>query len=216
MKTDKKLKAACEKLHANDEGYKTASNIDFLLFICGLIIALFAIRAFIFEPVRVDGTSMQNTLQDGERCIVEKVGYWFAKPKQGDIVIIHYPGRGAESFVKRVIATEGQTIELRHEPSGNVKTDKRDEYSVYIDGEKLDESRYSANFLFDPVFYSTWTIDAAGGGTTFTVPEGCVFVMGDHRTNSQDSRRVGPIELSNVVGQVHGVLYPFDKMRSVD
>lgn len=216
MKKNKTAKASSERLHAKDSGFKAASNIDFLLFICGVVIALLTVRAFIFEPVRVDGTSMQNTLQDGERCIVEKVGYWFGAPKSGDIVIVHYPDRGNESFVKRVIATGGQTIELRHEAE-NLKGlgELASAYSVYIDGQKLDESAYSDNFLFDPVFYSTWNIDLSPN-KPYTVPEGYIFVMGDHRTNSHDSRKVGPIPLYDVVGRVHGVLYPFDSIRSVD
>ena len=208
-------KEASEKLHAKDRGYKAASNIDFFLFIIGLVLTLLAIRALVFEPVLVDGESMQNTLQDGERCIVEKVSYWVERPKSGDIVIVHFPGRGSESFVKRVIATGGQTIELREElvvdPDTHIASH---EYNVYIDGEALDESAYEENMLFDPIFYSKWDIGFGQDGK-YTVPEGYVFVMGDHRTNSKDSRSVGPIPLSSVVGRVHGVLYPFSEIRIV-
>ena len=213
MKKNKGTQQASERIHAKDSGYRSASNIDFALFIAALLIALFAIRAFIFEPVRVDGTSMQNTLQDGERCVVEKVSYWFASPKAGDIVIVHFPDRGNESFVKRVIATGGQTIELKGSLSRTIKGGA--DFEILIDGVPLDESAYRENMLIDPAVYSAWTIDCAGGSTIYTVPEGYVFVMGDHRTNSMDSRRVGPIPLHNVVGRVHGVLYPFDVMRPV-
>ena len=214
MKAEKRTKQACEKLHSKDSGYKAASNVEFALFIAAMMIALFAIRAFIFEPVRVDGESMQNTLQDGERCVVEKVSYWFTKPKAGDIVIIHFPGRGSQSFVKRVIATEGQTIELRGTLSRTLKGGR--DFEILIDGEALDESAYGDNMLIDPAVFSDWSISGAGTDGKYVVPEGCVFVMGDHRTNSMDSRRVGPIPLYDVVGRVHGVLYPFDRMRSVD
>ncbi|MBO6060863.1 MAG: signal peptidase I [Clostridia bacterium] len=213
MNRDKKyVRQACEKLHAKDSGYRSASNIDLLIFIAGLLVTLLAVRAFIFEPVRVDGESMLNTLQDGERCIVEKVSYWVTSPKSGDIVIVHYPGRGNESFVKRVIATGGQTIELKKE--GNTKGQA--EYYVVVDGERLDDSAYRDTMLFDGVFYSPWLIDGSAG--PYTVPEGYVFVMGDHRTNSHDSRAssVGPIPLSDVVGRVHGVLYPINRIRKVD
>lgn len=212
-KTEKYTRAASEKLHSKESGYKSASNIEFLMFIVGLALVLLAIRAFIFEPVRVDGRSMQNTLQDGERCIVEKVSYWAAKPKAGDIVIVHYPGRGADSFVKRVVATGGQTIELREELAVDPETHIAEmKYRIYIDGEVLDESAYEDTMLFDPTFYSEWKACEDG---KLTVPEGYVFVMGDHRTNSHDSRYVGPIPLSDVVGRVHGVLYPFNDIRFV-
>ena len=215
-KIKKKTRALSDKLHAKDKGYKSASNVEFVLFIIGLVITLLVIRAFVFEPVMVDGESMQNTLQDGERCIVEKVSYWLYPPKSGDIVIVHFPGRGSESFVKRVIATGGQTIELREELVVDPDTYiGKSEYRVYIDGEILDESAYADSMLFDPIFYSSWDIEFGEDGV-YTVPEGYVFVMGDHRTNSRDSRSVGPIPLSSVVGRVHGVLYPFDKARLVD
>ncbi len=90
MKTEKAVAAKAEQLHKNDAGYKSNGNVHFLLYLVGLIIGVFAIRAFIFEPIRVDGESMWNTLRDNERCIAEKVSYWFTEPKQGDIVIVHY------------------------------------------------------------------------------------------------------------------------------
>ena len=214
-KTVKNTREAREKLHAKESGYRSAANAEFLLFIIGLVLVLLTVRAFVFEPVRVDGKSMQNTLQDGERCIVEKVSYWVSSPKAGDIVIVHYPGRGADSFVKRVVAVGGQTIELRKDfvvdPETNIGSLK---YHIYIDGEVLDESAYEDTMLFDPTFYSEWDVGQGEDGK-FTVPEGYVFVMGDHRTNSHDSRYVGPIALSNVVGRVHGVLYPFKDIRFV-
>ncbi len=213
----KKTRAAAEKLHANDKGYKAASNIDFLIFVAGLILAMIAIRAFVMEPVRVDGPSMQNTLQNGERCIVEKVSYWFTKPKTGDIVILHFPDRGNENFVKRVIATEGQTIELGEELVTDPETNiNRVNYYVLIDGERLDESQWADTWLFDEGYRNIpITCEGAVDGK-YTVPEGCVFVMGDHRTNSQDSRYVGAIPLSDIVGRLHGVIYPFSARRSVD
>lgn len=206
----------CEKLHEKDKGFKSASNIDFLIFIGGLLVALFAVRAFLFEPVRVDGESMLNTLYDGERCMVEKVSYWFAKPKAGDIVIVHFPDRGSESFVKRVVATEGQTIELEREVVTDPKTNAESFHNyILVDGVRLDESEYEATMLLDQPAYSPWSISYVSSGSTYVVPEGCVFVMGDHRTNSHDSRAVGPIPLDDVVGRVHGVLFPLSNMRKV-
>lgn len=216
-KTKKKTRAAVEKLHSGDRGYRSASNIDFLIFIAGLIIAMLAVRAFMLEPVRVDGPSMMNTLQNDERCVVEKVSYWFTRPKTGDIVIIRFPGRGSENFVKRVIATEGQTIELGEETVTDPETNiSRVQYYVLIDGERLDESQWADTMLFDEGWKNIPLTCEGSQNGRYTVPKGCVFVMGDHRTNSQDSRFVGAIPLHDVVGRLHGVLYPFSDMRKVD
>lgn len=212
----KKTRKLSEALHAGDRGYKSAGNIDFAFFVVGLVIAMLMVRAFIFEPVRVEGPSMMNTLYDGERCIVEKVSYMLTEPKQGDIVIIHFPGRGNEAFVKRVIATAGQTVELASEYVKDDETGAETKrYYVLVDGQRLDESAYAETMLFDrdrsniPI-----TCEGAVGGV-YTVPEGSIFVMGDHRTNSHDSRAVGAIPLYDVVGRVHGVVYPFTNARSV-
>lgn len=213
----KKTKKLCEALHAQDAGYKTASNIDFLFFLAGLILAMLIVRAFIFEPVRVDGPSMMNTLQNDERCIVEKVSYLFTKPKAGDIVIIHFPGRGNTAFVKRVIATEGQTVSLGQETVTDPETHVTEQkYFVLVDGERLDESKYADTMLFDPGAKNHGiTCRDRNADGSYTVPEGCIFVMGDHRTDSSDSRVVGAIPLSDVIGRVHGVIYPFKNFRFV-
>lgn len=208
---------ACEKLHEKDSGYRAASNIDLALFVLGLLVALLAVRAFIFEPVEVKGESMLNTLQNGERCMVEKVSKWFTPVKSGDIVIVHYPGRGNESFVKRVIAVGGQTVKLCRDLVPSADGTAKADYYIKVDGVRLDDSAYHGTLLFDDVFYSTWGI-YGDPDMELTVPEGYVFVMGDHRTNSHDSRsrEVGPIPLSDVVGRVHGVLFPFNKIRGVN
>ena len=212
-KNSKITRDVCEKLHSSESAYNKASNLDLFIFILGLVVALLMVRAFVFEPILVDGESMMNTLQSGERCMVEKVSYWFTSPKSGDIVIVRSPEDG-KSLIKRVIATGGQKIELRTEYSGD-----ETKYLILIDGEVLDESAYSDTMLFDRIngvirFSSGWGIDGAENGV-YTVPEGYVFVMGDHRTISKDSRVVGPIPLSDVVGRVHGVIFPFKNFRFV-
>lgn len=212
----KNTKKLCEALHAKDPGYKSASNIDFMFFIIGLVIAMLIVRMFVVEPVRVEGPSMMNTLQDGERCIVEKLTFLVSRPQQGDIVIVHFPNKGREAYVKRVIATAGQTVQLGSEGVADPKTGivtKR--YFVLVDGVELDESLYADTMLFDDGRPNIEITCEGSFGGKYVVPEGCVFVMGDHRTNSHDSRAVGAIPLYDVIGLVRGVVYPFNKLRLV-
>ncbi len=152
-------------------------QLDFALSLALLIVLALGIRAFIAEPIRVDGDSMYPTLVHGEHMLVEKVSYWFSEPARGDIIICYYPGY-TESCVKRVIALGGETIAVR-------------DGAVYINGAPLDESAY-------------WNGTMPADYGPVTVPDGEVFVMGDNRDESKDSRNpaVGPIPRHKIVGRV--------------
>lgn len=194
--------------------------LEWVITIVVAVVAALAIRTFIFEPVKVDGHSMDDYLQDNEILFVSKYDYSTAwaiwpfgsedstrepaktcpkwviggNPERFDIVICHYPNRGATNFVKRVMGLPGETIEVR-------------DGWVYINGEKIDDSEY-----INPDY-------RVGGGSNFgpyPIPEGHFFVMGDHRNNSNDSRAVGAISRDMIVGHAHFVLWPIGNWRSVD
>ena len=145
-----------------------------------LVIAV-VVRTFIFEPVRVDGNSMYPTLKHGEVMIVSKMGYRFGgEPELFDVVICHYPGRGNTNFVKRVVGLPGDTVQV-------------------LDGHLIVNGvTYEEKFLHERPIENFGPI---------VVPEGQYFVMGDNRNNSNDSRRVGPLEREYIVGKVAAVLW---------
>ncbi len=184
-----RLIRAAETFHEKDSAYKRDSNIQFYLYLIAVVVAALALRLFIFEPVRVDGNSMYDTLLDGERMFVEKVSYWFEAPKQGEIVIVYYPGYTV-SCVKRVIATAGQTIYI-------------EDGQVYVDGAPLDESAYYTGLMY-------------GDMAPVTVPENSIFVMGDNRNDSKDSRAdsVGCIPYYRVVGKCRAIIWPLSERRT--
>ena len=167
-----------------------------LTFVVALAIAL-PVRAFVFEPIRVDGESMCDTLQDGEVMIVTKPEYLFNAPQFGDVIICKYPGR-KENFVKRVMGVPGDVIAIEY----NV---------VYRNGEALDEP------------YLTPTRNDNGFSMApFELGEDEYFVMGDNRDNSHDSRNYyswsqpAAITRDMIVGHVRWVVYPFGSMRGIE
>lgn len=139
----------------------------------------------VFQLIRVDGPSMQETLWTGERMLVTPFSYIKNQPERGDIIVTNFPN-DTRHFVKRVIGLEGETIEVK---------DGR----VYIDGVVLVEEYLHEEILgyMEPVL----------------VDDGAVFVMGDNRNNSSDSRSsfVGSVDDELIIGKVHAVVYPFSE-----
>ena len=159
------------------------------LFIFSLV-AVLLISAFIFRHTVVDGGSMENTLKDGENLIISDLFY---TPKTGDIVVVedyHTPFR--KPLIKRVIATGGQSVMIL--PTG-----------VYVDGFLLEEDyvHTEPGYRYTPV-------------AEFTVPDGMIYVMGDHRDNSTDSRVFGCVSEEAILGRVLLRYFPFSRFGTVD
>ena len=169
---------------------------DFIeLFIFSLA-AVFIITTFFFRHSVVDGTSMERTLFHGEHIIISDLFY---TPERGDIVVCEDYSLEDENMrkpiVKRVIAIAGDTVEI--DELGNVK----------VNGALIDESNYLYESPEHPKHYEKYSV---------TVKEGEVFVMGDHRNVSSDSRRVGPIKEDSILGKVLFRFYPFEKFGKVE
>ena len=169
---------------------KKSAKKELLEWIQAIVIAVVlydVIRSFIFTVVRVDGQSMEPTLQHNNRMIVWRLGY---EPKEGDIVIFNPPGYEKNVYwVKRVIATEGQHVEIDY--SSN---------SVYVDGEKIDEP------------YLGERMQNMATLTEIDVPKGCVFVLGDNRNHSTDGRVIGPISEDSIIGEAVLRFWPLTNM----
>lgn len=183
------LREHAEDQYENMRGSRSFRNVEFLLYIIVVVLVALTIRSFIAEPIRVDGDSMVPTLVHNEDMFVEKMSYWFSDPLRGDIVICFYPGY-TESCVKRVIGLPGDTVSVQ----GGV---------FYINGKQLDESAY-------------WTGEIIGDMDPVTVGRREIFVVGDNRNGSKDSRNpsVGCIPYAKVVGRVVAVVYPFDEFET--
>lgn len=156
---------------------------------CIIMALIFCVVLFVFfvRIVDVVGSSMYPTLENADKMVVSDMFY---KPKNGDIIVFQKDEYADYALVKRVIATEGQTVDIDFNT-----------HIVYVDGVALDEP-----YIAEPTMNR---IDFTGEQV---VPEGCIFVMGDNRNDSTDSRdnRISMVDTRNVIGRVYFVLFPFD------
>lgn len=148
--------------------------------VIALLIAL-VIRHFVVEVFVVDGKSMEPTLFTGERLLVNKFVYRLRNPRPGDIIVFRYPKNPERDFIKRVVAVEGDTVEIA-------------EGVVYVNGNELDEPYVE--------YRDTSGIEPQ------VVPEGAVWVLGDNRNNSEDSRYFGEVPLENIKGRAFFRFWP--------
>ena len=148
-----------------------------LLFLAFTFPILLCTTTFVFQLARVQGQSMAPTLKDGDRVIVNKWAYRNAEPRVGDIVMFHYPLRPEKTFAQRVIATEGDRVRI---------VDGR----VYRNDVLMNDSFVQADYRS----HDDWGPQV--------IPEGYVFVMGDHRNRSSDSRHWGFVPKKYVVGRI--------------
>lgn len=181
-----------KKKRIREEKLMTKSRAiwGWVISIIAAVAIAFIVRTFFFEIIVVDGESMLPTLQSDEKLAVEKVSRYFGLPEHGDIIIVHYPNMSG-TYVKRVIALPGETVEVK-------------DSTVYVNGEPLSEPYINSAEPY---------IDMA----PVTVPEDTVFVMGDNRAHSLDSRTayIGPIARSEIVGHATYVIWPLDNIHSV-
>jgi len=150
--------------------------------IIALVVALL-IRAFVVQVYLVEGESMEPTLHTSERLLVNKFIYRFRRPAPGEIVVLQDPAQPKRELIKRVIAVAGETVEVK-------------KGVVYINGKPMKETYKNTMFTVYP--------DVA----PVTVPDGKIFVMGDNRGRSLDSRMIGSIPLKKVEGEAFFLFWP--------
>ena len=158
-----------------------------------VLVAAFLVRSFLFGTVQVKGTSMEPNFHHQDLVGVSKISYRLGDPKQGDVVVCSYTrSTGEENIIKRVIGEPGDVIDM-------VQLEDLS-YGVTINGALLEES------------YLNGPMNQKGDQTyPYTVPDGCYFVMGDNRDQSNDSRflSIGVIEKGDMMGKVVLRLWPF-------
>lgn len=140
---------------------------------------------YVISPIRVNGTSMDPTLENGDIMILNKIGYRITKIKRFDIVVIKYKD---ELLIKRVIGLPGEKIKYVNN-------------TLYVNGKKLDEE-------FDKTYTYNFSLKEIG---STTVPDDSYFVLGDNREVSKDSRSIGFIDREDIIGKSSLTLFPFNR-----
>lgn len=161
------------------------------------VVLVIVIRVFIFKPYIVDGPSMHPNFYTGERLIVSEWIYHLRKPHHGEVVVFH--ATKDRDYIKRVIALPGETISIS-------------KGQVFVNGAPIEEP-----YIADAVKQYK---EETGGeyNADFpeqTVPEGSVFVLGDNRVNSTDSRIIGPVSYGKIIGRADIVFWPLNKLTIV-
>lgn len=166
------------------------------------IILAVVIRYFLFAPIIVDGSSMMPTLHDQDRMIVNKFAYTMNPPKRFDIIVFHAPEN--KDYIKRVIGLPGDEIEYKND-------------QLYVNGKAMEEP-YLAEFkkmVVDGPLTEPFTLEDIPKIEQKTVPEGHLFVLGDNRRSSKDSRHIGAIKIEEVLGKTSIVYWPLEGVRKV-
>ena len=184
-----------------DEGEEITERVagretyEWVRSLVGAVLVITLLFTFVVRLMGVDGHSMVPTLQDGDRLIVVS-GWLCGDYKYGDIVIAYKESFDAEPIVKRVIATEGQTVDIDYAAG-----------TVAVDGVALEEDYINEAMYELPPDYATHV----------EVPEGSIFVMGDNRNKSSDSRdpRLGTVDVRYVLGRAEWVVFPLTRLGAV-
>ena len=172
-------------------GKTVRESVSFILYLIVIVVLTFLMIRYVGQRTRVDGSSMENTLTNGDNLIVDKISYRFHEPERFDIIVFPYQYKEDTYFIKRIIGMPGETVQI---------TDKGE---ILINGEELVES-YGREVIKDPGLASD----------PITLGEDEYFVMGDNRNYSKDSRfpDVGNIRRADIIGKAWLRIYPFDKI----
>ncbi len=165
---------------------KKRGALSLVLEVVVIVVAAFAIamlvQAFLLKPFTIHQISMRTTLEEGDRILLSRLTYHFRDPQSGDVIVFQSPVNQEEDLVKRVVAVAGDTVEIK---------DGR----LYVNGVTQEEP-----YVLESPF--------EGPDLETTIPSGQVFVMGDNRNNSGDSRLFGPIDVDSIIGKAFVVYWP--------
>lgn len=173
-------------------GSSTRNAVEWVAVVVGAVVVALLVKTFLVQAFRIPSESMDPTLTEGDRVLVNKLSYRLHDVNRGDVVVFTRPDalpggpNDPKDLIKRVVALPGETVEVR-------------DNAVYVDGKQLEEPYLPEGTVTTP-------------GTTLsqplTVPDGEVLVLGDNRSNSQDGRVFGTIPVDSIVGRAFVIMWP--------
>jgi signal peptidase I len=170
---------------------ETGGFLEFLVILVVAFALVFGVvRPFVLEAFYIPSESMVPTLLVGDRVFVNKFIYRFTEPERGDVVVFESVNGGEEDLIKRIVAVAGDEIEVRNG-------------TLLVNGEEQEERYLNENLPFTGSYEPT------------EVPEEHVFVMGDNRANSADSRVFGPLPVENIEGEAFMRFWPVPEIKSL-
>lgn len=179
-------------------GTSGSPRLEFARFVAEIVamvlIALLVshvVTTYVVQPYEIPSTSMESTLLIGDRVLVSKFAYARSSPRAGDVVVFPSPEIPAETLIKRVVAVGGQTVDI-------------EDGKLIVDGKQAVEPYVNTEF---PDHYQS--------DSTITVPAGFVYLMGDNRANSRDSRFFGAVPASKILGRALFLYWPIGRMRAL-
>jgi signal peptidase I len=183
-------------------GRTGATLVEWAVVVIGAILLALLVKTFVLQAFYIPSESMATTLETGDRVLVNKLAYTFGDVSRGDVVVFERPPTETTSnipdLIKRVVGLPGESLVIKNN-------------TVYVDGAALDEPYLAPGTIT--------TTDAAPNKCTDAapciVPEGRVWVMGDNRPDSKDSRFFGPIEESTIVGKAFVTIWPLSRLSGL-
>jgi signal peptidase I len=186
-------RAEKEKGHYVAKSSPIRAVLEIAIIIVAAVVLAFCITNFVAQPYEIPSGSMEDTIEIGDRVFSEKVSSDFNNPERGDIVTFKDVTNQNRVLIKRVIATGGQTVDLI-------------DGTVYVNGVALSEPYTQGKPSYDL---------KSGIVYPYTIPDGYIWVMGDNRTNSSDSRAFGAIPVSNITGHAFFRYWPLNRIGSL-
>jgi signal peptidase I len=182
--------------------------LEYTVVIAAAVLVAFAVQAWLVKPYRIPSESMLSTLRPGDRVLVNRAVYHLREPQRGDVVVFRYPKDPAVVFIKRIVGVPGDVLKV---------VDGR----LYVNGRRLQEPYvHRTAGRTDPT-----VAQAAVAGSTlhdpwslaepYTVPASEYFVMGDNRTDSDDSRDWGTVPRAAIVGEGLATYWPLSRLRAL-